>query len=202
VRVPPDDKGQFSLRNLQPGRYRIDAYLPDESLYVRSISMPAPAGSKTPVDASQSGISVKSGERVTGLSVVIAEGAASVAGQVTPAREGAALPDRLTVHIVPAEREQADNPLRFRETAVQPDGSFSISNIAPGKYFLLARTAPDEKDLTAPARPAAWDAEQRKSLGHEATTIGVSLDLQPCQRAAGFLLKYAPQAKPARKAGQ
>jgi hypothetical protein len=199
-RVPPDDKGQFILRNLQPGRYRIDTYLPEESWYVRSIIMPAPARSKTPVDASQIGISVKAGERVSGLTVIIAEGAASVAGQVTPAREGAALPARLKVHIVPAEREQADNPLRFKETTVRPDGSFSLSNIAPGKYLLLARPAPAENDLTASARPAAWDAEQRKSLGQEATAAGVSLDLQPCQRAAGFSLKYATPAKPARKA--
>jgi hypothetical protein len=200
MRVPPDDKGQFALRNLQPGRYRIDTYLPEESWYVRSINMPAPARSKTPFDASQSGISVKSGERVTGLTVIIAEGAASVAGQVTPAREGAALPDRIKVHIVPAEREQADNPLRFKETAVRADGSFSLSNIAPGKYHLLVRPAPDENDLTAAAMPAAWDAERRKSLGQEAATAGVSLDLQPCQRVAGFSLKYAPPAKPARKA--
>ena len=199
MRVPPDDKGQFEVRNLQPGRYRPDAYLPDENWYVRAISMPAPARSRAPVDGSQNGIAVKAGERVTGVTLIIAEGAAGVAGRVTPAREGATLPDRLKVHLIPDEREQLNNPLRFRETTAQSDGSFSISNIAPGKYFLLARAEPDEIDLTAPVRPAAWDAERRKSLGQEATTSGVNLTLQPCQRAAGILLKYSPQAKPARR---
>jgi hypothetical protein len=47
LRVPPDDKGLFEVRNLQPGRYRPEAYLPDENWYVRAISMPAPARSKT-----------------------------------------------------------------------------------------------------------------------------------------------------------
>jgi len=40
------------------------------------------------------------------------------------------LPPGLRLYLVPAEREQSDNSLRFFETAVATDGTFAIGNIA------------------------------------------------------------------------
>ena len=38
-----------------------------------------------------------------------------------------------------------DDALRYAEVFARGDGSFSLSNIAPGKYWLVARAAPDDE---------------------------------------------------------
>ncbi|HKC87185.1 MAG TPA: carboxypeptidase-like regulatory domain-containing protein, partial [Blastocatellia bacterium] len=120
----PDEKGEFILRALAAGRFRIKADLPDEGWYVRAITQPAPGAAKKPVDASRNGVAVKAGEKLSGVEVVIAEGAASLNGRVVPAKEDSKLVSRLRVYLIPAEVSAADDVLRYAETAVGPDGGF------------------------------------------------------------------------------
>src|SRR5262249_23163098 len=98
----PDEKGEFTLNGLAAGLVRIKADLPDGGLYIRAITQPAPATAKKPVDAYRSGITVKAGEKLSGVEVIIAEGAASLNGRVVPVKEGFKLPSRLRVHLIPA----------------------------------------------------------------------------------------------------
>lgn len=114
----PDEKGAFKLRNLNPGRHRIEADLPDETWYLKSITPAAP-------------IVLKAGEKRSGLNVIIATGAASLTGK---AKSGTHL------KLSPAEKEFKDDPLRQYET-VAADDKFAFRNLAPGKYQLTA----DEK---------------------------------------------------------
>ena len=194
----PTGKGEFKLNNIEAGRYHIEPGSISEDWYIRAITLPAAAQDKPPVDASRNGVAVKAGDHLTGMSVTITEGAAGLRGRILPSSDAARLPDRLRVHLVPAEKEAADETLRFAEAVAQSDGTFSLKNIAPGRYLLTARTIPDEEAAERTLRHVAWDAEGRKLLRQEAETSGVILELQPCQRIVDHVLRYTPPAtKPA-----
>ena len=115
----------------------------------------------------KNGIVVKNGQRVTGLSAVVADGAASLAGQLMRSGEEK-LTDQRKVFLFPAETDAAENLLRFHHVNTNNDGSFSLRNIAPGKYFLISK--PLSKEATRA----------------EAQNFGQSLELAPCQRVTAF----------------
>jgi hypothetical protein len=187
--VVPDQRGDFTIRSLKAAQYRVEGQLPSEDWYIRSINLSGPTQAR-PIDGGRDGITVKSGQHVTGLTISIQEGAASLRGRVVTAQVSATLPARLLIHLVPAEREQSDNVLRFAEAAVQRDGSFGFTNIAPGRYWLLARPGDDLR--TDSNRPLAWDGEARTKLIREAIAANNPIELQPCQRLGGHMLRYTP----------
>jgi len=185
----PNQQSEFAIRGLEAGRYRLAARLPHTEWYLRAITQPGPAPTNRPVDVSRQGFTLRPGERKTGLIMTVAEGAALLVGRVIPA-EGARLPTRLSVHLVPAEPASADDALRYAETAVRSDGSFGLSHLAPGRYWLLARPAPDAESSEAQPRPAAWSAENRAKLWSEARAAKVEIELQACQRVTDYVLRY------------
>lgn len=196
--VVPDEKGEFKVVSLEQARYRIETRLPSEAWYVRSITLPAP-NNKT-IDLSAGGVAVKQGEKVSDLTITITEGAAAIRGKVVAATEGASLPSRLRLHLIPAEQEAAEDILRYREITIEPDATFALTNLAPGKYLMIVRPAElDESGIEA-SRPTAWDITSRKKLRSEAEAINTLIDLKPCDHLSDYLLRYAPaSAKPARK---
>lgn len=190
----PSDKGAFELTNLEAGQYHIGLSMLGEDYFVRSITFPALAKNQPPTDAARAPLAVKSGERLDHLTVTIAEGAAAVRGRVMPATEGERLPDRLRVHLVPAEKEAAGDVLRYGEALASADGGFVLANLAPGHYFILARPAADAEASDETARPAAWTAAERAALLKQAAA-NTALELRPCQRMVDYTFKYAPAAK-------
>ena len=185
VIVVPDQSGDFAIRSLQASHYRVETRLPSEDWYIRSIDLSAPAKAGL-IDAGRDGIAVKSGERVRGLTIRIQEGAATVRGRIVVAQAKTALPSRLRVHLVPAEPQQRENVLRFAEAQVESDGLFVLTHIAPGRYWLLPRTA----DALRDDRPLSWNGEARAKLAREAIAANNSIELQPCQRITGHILRY------------
>jgi hypothetical protein len=203
AQVAPDAKGEFKLRNLRDGRQRLNVRLIDENFYVRALTLPsttpAPvaattnaraAATPTTNDLARNGFTLKPGEQLAGALVQIAAGAASLRGRVA-ASEGESLPDNLHVYLVPAERERAEDVLRYRETNAQPDGAFAFKNLAPGSYFLLTRVLPDTDARQSPTLPLALDPNARAALRRDAEAAKTSIELQPCQRAADFTLRFA-----------
>lgn len=218
----PDEAGAFALRSLEPGRYHLAARPFDENLYVRSIELPAatpnaqrdaatsnaqrgdsaparqqrthaPSAAAQAQSASAQVLDLKSGQQLKGITVRLSEGAAGLSGRVVAA-EGAPAPPyaSLRVHLLPAEREHAEDALRFFETTTNADGSFSFKSLPPGRYLLLARPVADPTD--AAPRPAAWDADSRAKLRAEAEATNTTVELQPCQRATDFTLRFPPSA--------
>jgi hypothetical protein len=100
-----------------------------------------------------------------------------------------ALPQRAYLHLVPAEREKADDVLRFFVTPVNDDRSFAVTNLPPGRYWLLIRNAgkPDSQSLTELRSPE--EAEMRANLRREAEAAKVEVELKPCQNLDGYQLK-------------
>jgi len=193
-----DENGKFAFNNVEPGHYRIVARTSDEHLYVKAITAYAatpargsaarrayPAGS-----VSQNGFTFRQGEKMTIGAVTFAEGAASLRGKVTPENEGARLPSRLRLHLIPADPKSAEDVLRYSETIVRSEGAFAFNNIAPGKYRLLARVVPDDEPIDRPPFPAAWDANERANLRKEVAAMNVEVELKPCQRLMDQVVKY------------
>ncbi|HEX8290710.1 MAG TPA: carboxypeptidase regulatory-like domain-containing protein, partial [Pyrinomonadaceae bacterium] len=209
----PDASGVFAVRPLEAGRYRLSVRLFDEALYVRSVQAPAPSPQRTagaalmrarPAPAaaapaaavSRDVFDVNAGQQFSGLAVRVAEGAASFAGSVAAAEPAAGAPpppfSQLRVHLVPQERERAEETLRYYEAPVAGDGTFTFKNLAPGRYLVVARPFVVEPGESAP-RPAALDAGMRTLLRREAEAVNAAVELQPCQRTNDFVLRL-PQA--------
>jgi hypothetical protein len=194
----PNEKDEFQVFNLYPGRYRLEARLPTEDWFVRSITLTnSSAGAdKSPSnkqrDVASSGISISAGQRVTDLMATLAEGASGIRGKVVPASETVTLPSRLRVHLLPAEADSAEDVLRYAEVPVDGEGAFSISNLAPGRYFALARAVSDEEFSERTPPPLAWDATSRAKLRREAAAANVVVELRQCQHLAEYVLKYKP----------
>jgi len=189
-------KGEFSARNLDAGRYRFDIKLPTEAWYVRVINLPAAVVVARPAADSklnpsypwQGTVTIKSGQQVSGVSIMVGQDAASLRGRVIVTPEGTAFPPDLHVHLVPADREQANDVLRYSETMIMSDGNFAFSNIAPGRYFIVSLVEPGTETPGTSSRPSAWDPAARAKLRQEAESAKVVVDLKPCQRLKDYAL--------------
>ena len=181
----PYEKGVFTIPNLKPGRHRIELELPDETWYLKTMAMTGSKLSRDPRD----GLTVKAGEKLTGLRLTIAPGAAMLKGKVTVA-ENTKLPARLHIHLIPAEAEAIDDVLRFVEISAAADGSFSFSHVAPGKYFVLARAIPESESGNKRIQPAAWGLAERKKLRKDAAAANLAIELQPCRQIIDYALRF------------
>lgn len=175
----PEKDGGFSQKNLEAGRYRFNTNLPDENWYIRAITQ---AATPKPIDLSRAGLMLKQGEKISGIEMIIAQGAASLSGRVVPSQEGAQMPKRLRVHLIPAETAAADDLLRYAESPVRGDGSFDVKHIAPGKYLLIAWQASEKEANDDQARPVAWDAVERAKIRREAAAAKNEIELKACGR--------------------
>ena len=196
-----NDKGEFTIFNLSAGMFRINPVLPGEGWYIRSMSMIAATTGKSKVvarDAASRGVQVNQGERLTGLTITISEGAAFIAGKVLPAKEGQPLPAQVRIHLAPAEPEMKDDALRYRETLADNDGAFTLASLPPGRYFIFAREVGETNPGEDEQRPAAWDAATRAAIKREAEAANQAIELQPCKRITDYSLRIAA-AKPAAK---
>jgi hypothetical protein len=185
----PEKGGGFIVNNMEAGRHRIVADLPDENWYVLAVTQ---AATPKPIDVSRAGVTLKQGEKISGIEMIIAQGAASLSGRVVPSREGAQLPKRLRVHLVPAETAADDDLLRYAESPVRGDGSFEFKHLAPGKYLLHARQASEKDANDDQSRPLAWDAVERAKLRREAAAAKNEIELKTCERVKDHVLRRQP----------
>ena len=191
-----DAKGSFTLRNLPSGSYRIDPRPPASGWYVRSIALGA-AQTATARAASlvvaRDGIILKSGERVSGLTVTITEGAASIRGRISVAA-GQSLPPRMRLYLVPAERDSSENLLRFFEGTVANDGTFVMGNLAPGRYWMIAQ--PAEESGSNSVKSIKSDSAFRSKVLRDGEALKKEIAFKPCERTTDYDLPYSPPTSP------
>ncbi|HEU4594936.1 MAG TPA: carboxypeptidase-like regulatory domain-containing protein [Pyrinomonadaceae bacterium] len=203
----PDDGGSFTARNLDAGRYRVEARPVDENFYTRAVQFPeaAPAAAAPkpgaarsaapPSTSARDSIDLRPGQQLTGVRVRVAEGAAVFSGHLVPAEEGAQLPPQMRLFLVPSEREHADNLLRYASATPASDGAFVFRNLAPGRYLVLARQVNIDPADPASMRPFFWDANERAKMRREAEAVNLPIEFQPCQRIGDFTVRYPHAAK-------
>ena len=194
----PNDKGDFIVSFLRPGVHHLDMQLPTEHLYIRSVALPPTIPNGKPVDAAKNGVIVKLGDKVKGLIITVSEGAAGMRGKVITTEGKKPPSSKMRVHLVPAELEAADDVLRYFEAEVAADGSFSLINLAPGKYWLVGRELSDQELTEVDHKPLAWDAGGRVGLRFEGEASKKVIPLTQCQRLDDFVLSYTPLIKPSK----
>jgi hypothetical protein len=194
----PDEKGEFVISLLRPGLQRLDVELPGEHLYMKSIMLAQADPKAKPIDAAKSGITLRSGDKVKGLVITLSEGAAGLRGKVVTAEDNKPPSVKMRVYLVPSEPEAADEVLRYAEAEATADGSFSLTNLAPGKYWLVARENADQEQNDADRRPAAWEAGARVGLRFEGEASKKVIELTHCQLVSDYRLKYVPLTKPSK----
>ena len=94
------------------------------------------------------------------------------------AKEG----QQLSVYLVPAERERADDVLRFFTAVAGADGKLEMSSVAPGRYWVLVTS--EVVSLNKLRSPDA--GELRLKLRREAEAAKSELELKPCQNVTNF----------------
>jgi hypothetical protein len=182
--VNADAQGNVLLKNLAPGEYYFVTRFLGKTWYVQSVSMTAPPPKKV-IDATRVWTTVKNGDRISGLKIILAEGAGSLSGQLELA-EGEALQEKLFVYLVPAEQERAADPLRFYGGPVQADGKFSLNNVAPGRYWILTKPASDPAQ-TKFRLPD--ETQTRARVRHDAEAAKTEIEFKPCQNVVDYRLK-------------
>ena len=184
--MQPDANGTFTLRNLVPGKYLLEPRFSARYWFLHSISVPA-----TPkIDAAANWTNVKFGDQLTNFTITLAEGAASIRGNVTTAT-ASGLPVSLAVYLVPAEREKVGDVLRYFVSSVEAKGAFALNNLPPGRYHVLVQSLDATTSTLFKLRlPEATDA--RTKLRRLAETQKTDLELKPCQNLTDQNVIFKP----------
>jgi hypothetical protein len=194
----PNEKSEFIIGLLRPGVHRVDVQLPAAHLYLKAITLPQPDPKAKPIDAAKSGVKLQSGDKVKGLVVTMSEGAAGLEGKVVTGADNKPPAAKMRVHLVPAEPEAAEDVLRYFEADVSADGAFTLTNLAPGKYWLAGWETSEQEQGEADHRPLAWDAGARTALRFEGEASKKGIELTQCQLVSDYRLKYIPLTKPSK----
>jgi len=181
-----DAKGSFTVKSLVPGAYRIDPRLPASGWYLQSIAFGPAAAAKANGAAVKDSVSVRVGEHITGVTVTIVEGGATLSGKLSVAGSQSS-PAGLRVYLIPAEREAADNVYRFYEAAVGSDATFTLDNVAPGRYWIAPRVA--EQTELGITKLVRQDEALRAKVRQEAEALNRTVTLKPCEQVADFSLQ-------------
>lgn len=194
----PDKQGDFTLRNLAPGQYRFNARPMVRYWYLKSISwqssssaLPKAIQETQPADAARNWTTLKAGDRLSGLTITLAEGAASLQGQIDVA-EGQSLPSKMFVYLVPAEREKSNDVLRFFTSIVSADRTFEMTNLAPGRYRIVARAVAETESNMLSKLRLPDEAEMRAQLLREAEATNIETELKPCQNVRDYRVPLKP----------
>jgi len=177
----PDQDGNFAFQNVRPGKYRLIPRLFAKYWYIQSIKLPQSTKTAS-ADIMRSGVDLKSGDRITGITITVAQGAASFRGNIVSS-DNETPPTDLYLFFVPAEKESAEDPLRFFATQIQPDSTFAINNLPPGRYWLLVQK-PADKQVNLLQSPAG--SASRAKLLRDAEAAKSTIELKPCQSVSDY----------------
>lgn len=189
----PDERGTFRVRNLETGAHRFDIRLSDATLYVQNIALNRPSPKSTTkkppakpatLEAATAEFVLSNGERPPSAVITLAHGAARIAGSIE--RPAASSKTDFRIHLIPTAPEHTNHAWRYYETLVAANGTWTIANIAPGTYRLIALPA-ESNDATP--RPRAADAESRLTLRRQAEANGTRVELAPCSRLDEYTLR-------------
>lgn len=198
----PNDKGEFSISLLRPGVQRLELQLPADHLFVKSMLLPQADPNAKSMDVAKNGVRLKSGDKVKGVVVTIAEGAAAFSGKVMVEPDKKPPTSKMRVHFVPAEPEASDDVLRYYEGQVSADGSFSLTNLAPGKYWIVGRESDEAKQAEADRKPSAWEPGARTALRFEGEASKKVIEITQCQKVADYRFSYVPLTKETKQPGK
>jgi carboxypeptidase family protein len=176
----PDASGALVWRNVMAGRYRFEPRFYARYWYLKSIIINTSGAKPQKIDAAASWTSTKSGDQLNGVTITLAEGAASMRGHAQPGT---------IFYLIPAEPDKATDVLRLFAADVAPDGTFSLNNLPPGKYLALAQETVDPQIATQTKLREPEAATARAKLRRTAEAKKTEIELKPCQNLTDYQLK-------------
>ena len=179
-RVTPNREGSFTFSDVAASDYYFAVQFSAQQWFLQSIVFAPPAPGGQPIDVTRTWTTVKPGDQLSGLTFTLAQGAGVVNGAVSLA-EGQTLPAKLVVFLIPAEAERADEVLRYFAVPVNSDGRFWENKVAPGRYWMLARSGSAESRSQVSKLQLPDAAEIRSSLRHAAEETKTEIEVKPCQ---------------------
>jgi hypothetical protein len=182
AQVTADKSANFQLRNLAAGQYDVEVRFFGHYWYLQLISQRTNDLARVP-------LTLKPGERATGVKVTLAAGAATLSGKVETSSDSQPLPTGLFVYVVPAEKERSDDPLRYSVAPVDANGSFTVEQLAPGRYWVITKVAPDNLNANKSLR-AHEQADARVKLRREAESAKAEVALEPCRNVTGHKIVF------------
>ncbi|MEP7038973.1 MAG: hypothetical protein ABI891_11595, partial [Acidobacteriota bacterium] len=132
------------------------------------------------------GLGLGAGENLDNVKIVFSDGAAKINGKIIVSEKEKVENSsaKFIVFLIPADEANKDNILRYAQTVVNIDETFSFENVAPGNYFLSAENFPADKEAVQKSRISKfWDAKERMKLFQDAKNGETALTLKPCQNS-------------------
>lgn len=152
--------GSFEIPNLADGSYVPHVGAVEPGWYMKSARMGA-------ADVLQNGVQIERGSNTGTLEIVLSSGAAQLDGSVTQDNKAMA---GASVRAEP-EPETLFNVHRGRRSETDQNGNFSIPNIPPGKYKVVAKLPSGSPEV-----PAVSSEPQIITLGeHDHQTVQLEL---------------------------
>jgi hypothetical protein len=167
--APSKADGTFEVHDLAPARYRVNVNGTAEGTYVKSIRF----GSE---DITNGILDLTEGLGGA-LEIKLSPNAATVSGAVQNAN-GDPVGDVL-VTIGPSAVEVATQTLFFRQTRTDQNGRFTIKNLSPGEYRVLAWEDVDAQLVTDPEFRAFFDTNSVEIQLSENSKQNLELKLVP-----------------------
>lgn len=159
---------QWQITVNEPGRYWIEAQAFSPA-YISSVTA---AG----VDLGSNPLTVIPGSTPPTVEVTLRNDPGSIAGEIaTQSASGSAVGEhpQVWIYAIPLFSTAG----RLPEGSAQSNGSFTLSNLAPGSYRVVACDSPQEIDFHTPEGLAAWSGRGQTVSVEAGGTASVQLDV-------------------------
>lgn len=170
--VPGTNGSAWQLNLADPGRFWVEAF-PSGSTYVSSISSGG-------ADLASNPLVIDPGSTPAPIDVTLRDDGGSITGQMNTSAanapgstEAADQMAQLTVYAIP----QFPFVERLPQARVRQDGSFSLTNLAPGSWRVVACDSPQDIDFHSPEALAAWAGKGQTATVEAGGTAHVTLDV-------------------------
>ena len=176
--VTPNGEGKLAFSDVAASEYYFTMRFSSDQWFLQSVAFVPPVGK--PADATRTWTIAKPGDKLSDLTFTLAQGAGSIRGEITIA-EGQTLPEKFVAYLVPAERERAEEVLRYFAAPVNSAGLFWFNNVAPGRYLVLAQPGSEDSRSEVSKVRLPDGAQTRSSLRHAAEAAKTEIEVKPCQ---------------------
>ena len=178
--VTPNAEGNLTFSDVPASEYFFAVRFTYQQWFLQSIAFAPATPNGKPIDATRTWTTVKPGDQRSGLTFTLAQGGGSIRGVIALA-EGQTVPEKTVAFLVPAEREKADEVLRYYASPVSSSGGFLVTNVAPGRYWILAQHGTDDTRAGMSKLRLPDGAETRSALRHAAEKSKTEIEIKPCQ---------------------
>ena len=110
-------------------------------------------------------------------------------GQIDPG-EGKKSSGRVFVYLSPAEPDKAEDIVRYFVSLAAEDGSFALTNLPPGRYWVTGAAAGDSDSNMMSKLRLPDETELRAKLRRDGEAAKLQIEFKPCQNVSDYHLGF------------